>query len=239
MFGWLCRWTSEVESYGKWFLAKRKASRDSLHLPIAQWESHVYKRISKCSSARIHHEKFLHWVWKRFSRPPPWVRTSFMNFCLVGLPNEEHVYIFGGLVMSFIESFNSGLRCGAVCVGQWMLPCCAGLSHVWFWETPKDWSPPGSPSMEFARHASTLEQAAISCSRGIFPTQGSNPSLRYLLHWQVILLLLWHLGNPGLEYAIINGMDLEMNREHSVVFETASKYCILDSCWPWWLLHFF
>jgi len=29
-----------------------------------------------------------------------------------------------------------------------------------------------------------------------------------------------------------------MNRDHSVVFETASKYCISDSCWPWGLLHF-
>ena len=29
------------------------------------------------------------------------------------------------------------------------------------------------------------------------------------------------------------------NRDHSVVFETASMYCILDFCWLWWLLHFF
>ena len=102
MFGWLCRWISELESYGKGFLAKRKASRDSLHLPIAQWESQVHERISKCSSAGIHHEKFLHWVWKKFSHPPPWVHTSFMNFCLMGLPNKENVYIFGRLAMSFI-----------------------------------------------------------------------------------------------------------------------------------------
>jgi len=26
------------------------------------------------------------------------------------------------------------------------------------------------------------------------------------------------------------------NRDHSVVFEIASKYCISDSCWLWWLL---
>ena len=31
----------------------------------------------------------------------------------------------------------------------------------------------------------------------------------------------------------------ETNRDHSVVFEIASKYCISDSCWPWWLLHVF
>ena len=29
---------------------------------------------------------------------------------------------------------------------------------------------------------------------------------------------------------------LETNRDHSVIFETASKYCISDSCWLWWLL---
>ena len=28
---------------------------------------------------------------------------------------------------------------------------------------------------------------------------------------------------------ILNGLPWEMNRDHSVVFETASKYCILDS----------
>ena len=28
---------------------------------------------------------------------------------------------------------------------------------------------------------------------------------------------------------ILNGLPLEMNRDHSVVFEIASKYCILDS----------
>ena len=28
---------------------------------------------------------------------------------------------------------------------------------------------------------------------------------------------------------ILNGLPLEMNRDHSVVFEIVSKYCILDS----------
>ena len=32
-----------------------------------------------------------------------------------------------------------------------------------------------------------------------------------------------------LEYHDIEWFALEMNRNHSVVFETASKYCILDS----------
>ena len=42
-----------------------------------------------------------------------------------------------------------------------------------------------------------------------------------------------------LDHHDIEWFALEMNRDHSVVFETASKYCISDSCWPWWLLHFF
>ena len=32
---------------------------------------------------------------------------------------------------------------------------------------------------------------------------------------------------------------LRKYRDHSVVFEIASKYCISDSCWLWWLLYFF
>ena len=32
-----------------------------------------------------------------------------------------------------------------------------------------------------------------------------------------------------MDYCDIEWFALEMNRDHSVVFETASKYCILDS----------
>ena len=50
------------------------------------------------------------------------------------------------------------------------------------------------------------------------------------LHRTVQLQLLQHywlghrLGLPDIEW-----FDLEMNRDHSVVFEIASKYCISDS----------
>ena len=33
----------------------------------------------------------------------------------------------------------------------------------------------------------------------------------------------------GLDYRDIEWFALEMNRDHSVIFEIASKYCILDS----------
>ena len=32
-----------------------------------------------------------------------------------------------------------------------------------------------------------------------------------------------------LDYCDVEWFTLEMNRDHSVIFETASKYCILDS----------
>ena len=43
-----------------------------------------------------------------------------------------------------------------------------------------------------------------------------------------------------LDYCDIEWFALEMNRDHSVIFEIASKYCIFGIfCRPWWLLHFF
>ena len=43
-----------------------------------------------------------------------------------------------------------------------------------------------------------------------------------------------------LDYCDIERFALEMNRDHSVIFEIASKYCISVSfCWLWGLLHFF
>ena len=42
-----------------------------------------------------------------------------------------------------------------------------------------------------------------------------------------------------LDYCDIEWFALEMNRDHSVIFEIASKYYILDSGCLWWLLHFF
>ena len=41
------------------------------------------------------------------------------------------------------------------------------------------------------------------------------------------------------DYCDIEWFALETNRDHSVVFESAPKYCILDSCWLWGLLYFF
>ena len=50
------------------------------------------------------------------------------------------------------------------------------------------------------------------------------------LHRTVRLQLLQHYCQGiDLDYCDIEWFALEMNRDHSVVFEIASKYCILDS----------
>ena len=50
------------------------------------------------------------------------------------------------------------------------------------------------------------------------------------LHRTIQLQLLQHTGwGIGLDYCDIEWFALEMNRDHSVVSEIASKYCISDS----------
>ena len=50
------------------------------------------------------------------------------------------------------------------------------------------------------------------------------------LHRTVQLQLLQHFGwGIDLDYCDTKWFALETNRDHSVVFEIASKYCILDS----------
>ena len=50
------------------------------------------------------------------------------------------------------------------------------------------------------------------------------------LHRTVQLQLLFITGwGIDLEYCDIEWFALEMNRDHSVIFEIASKYCISDS----------
>ena len=49
------------------------------------------------------------------------------------------------------------------------------------------------------------------------------------LHRTVQLQLLQRYWGIDLDYCDIEWFALETNRDHSVVFEIASKYCILDS----------
>ena len=59
-------------------------------------------------------------------------------------------------------------------------------------------SPLGSSVYGIIR-ARVLEWVAISSSRGSSSTQGLNPCLLWLLHWQVNSLPLSHLGNPAVD----------------------------------------
>ena len=61
---------------------------------------------------------------------------------------------------------------------------------------PMECSLPGF-SVHGILQARILEWVAISSSRGIFPTQGSNLYRLCFLHWQVDSLPLHHLGNPA------------------------------------------
>ena len=61
---------------------------------------------------------------------------------------------------------------------------------------PMDCSPPGSFIAEIFR-ARILGWVTNSFSRGIFQTQGLNPSLLHLLHWQRDSLPLCRLGSPS------------------------------------------
>ena len=66
---------------------------------------------------------------------------------------------------------------------------------------PMDYSPPDS-SVHGILQARILEWVAMSFSRGIFPTQGLNPHLLYLLHCQVGSLPLAPPGKPNLYFPV-------------------------------------
>ena len=84
-----------------------------------------------------------------------------------------------------------GCVCVCVCV------CCS----VQFFAT--QWTVPGS-SVHGIFQARILERVAISCSRGIFPTQGSNPHL---------CLLCWQTDSLPLSY-LVRDLRLSLRGDH-------------------------
>ena len=60
---------------------------------------------------------------------------------------------------------------------------------------PTDCSPPG-PSIHGDSPGNNTGVGCHFLLQGIFPIQGSNPSLLCLLHWQADSLPLHHLGSP-------------------------------------------
>ena len=65
----------------------------------------------------------------------------------------------------------------SICVRAKSLQSCLTLCD------PVDCSPPGC-SIHGILQARILERVAVTSSRGSSPTQGSDPSLLYILHWQ-------------------------------------------------------
>ena len=67
------------------------------------------------------------------------------------------------------------------------------FTHAWLSaRIPSPWNFPG-------------KNTGVGCHfflQGIFPTQGSNPGLFCLLHWQANSLPLCHLGNPYSEWTL-------------------------------------
>ena len=51
--------------------------------------------------------------------------------------------------------------------------------------------------------------------------------LHRTVHLQLLLVTGWGID---LDYCDIEWFALETNRDHSVIFEIASKYCISESC---------
>ena len=76
------------------------------------------------------------------------------------------------------------------------------LSRVWLFAAPWTVAPQVPLSVGFSP-AQILDWVAISFSRESSPTQGLNPCLLSLLHWQVDSLPLIHLGSPKLQGEVV------------------------------------
>ena len=103
----------------------------------------------------------------------------------------KHFHFRCVLLLKFVNLVFCIKLCVCVCV------CVFSnlLSHVRLFVIPWDCSPPGS-SVQGILLARILEWVATPSLQGIFPTQGSNLHLFYLLHWQVGSLALSPPGKP-------------------------------------------
>ena len=73
--------------------------------------------------------------------------------------------------------------------------CAISLQSCLTFCNPMDCSPPGS-SVYGDSPSKNTEVSCYALLQGIFPTQGSNPHLLYLLHWQAGSLPLMPPGKP-------------------------------------------
>ena len=97
-------------------------------------------------------------------------------------------------------------------------------------------SPPGS-SVHRIFQARILEWVAISYSRGIFPTQGSNLRLLHLLHWQADSFPLCHPGSLGNSMEVPKKLKIQLPYDPAIqllgIYPEKMKTLIQkDTCTP-------
>ena len=83
--------------------------------------------------------------------------------------------------------------------------------------------------------ARILEWVAISYSRGIFLTQGSNLILLHLLLWQANYLPLYHLGSPICRDVIKSGVQLATQKASKKTGWWKGRFALFDIlAWQSW-----
>ena len=101
---------------------------------------------------------------------------------------------WGPHIQCFMKKRGSGLFPGAL-QGSYGVGVCVCAQSCLTLFYPMDYSPPGSSVHGMVPGKNT----GVGCPalfQGIFLIQGSNPHLRWLLHWQADSLPLSHLGSP-------------------------------------------
>ena len=92
-----------------------------------------------------------------------WIKVVRMDIPCFVLDLRGYAFSFSPLSMMLVVGFL----------------CCAEFSHIWLFVTPCTVAHQASLSTKFSR------QNYLILLQEIFPTQGSNPHLLCLLHWQV------------------------------------------------------
>ena len=135
---------------------------------------------------------------------PSWgARIPYAKWC--SLPPTTPTNKKAPVVHTFPqESLIAVERCSLGCISG---PCLASAGHVssvsftpgytcaQLCPTPQTVSPPSS-SVPGVIPAGIPEWGVIPFSKGIFPTQGSNPRLLWLLYWQADSSSVSHQGSP-------------------------------------------
>ena len=140
-----------------------------------------------CTLSFMQRTKLRHHYWNRFGVSPS--PQSLLQFLHLMFPNLwqpfslVNTFLFWCLLL--LQSYNWKQR---LCCAK-SFQSCPTLCN------PLDSSPPGSSVHEILQ-ARILEWITMPSLQGIFLTQGLNPHLLHLLHWQVCCLSQAPSGQP-------------------------------------------